>query len=226
MRALIGVFLILAVVFTAWFAATQVNDAPDSHTADQDRAVPVLRPLHEALEEESERSSSGPTSAIVDIAPVTGEVEPAAPSAPTQSPDTDLPVGRSGGEVTGEPIETDAPATARDETQSRDFDRYIVAAEAFIEAYARPSEGTSSEQWWSEVEPLLTPSAREDYSWVDPAVVPFTQITAESVVVPTDAPDRVLRVVRVFTDAGPYLVSMQTDETGIKVIRISPEGES
>lgn len=122
---------------------------------------------------------------------------------------------------------TDEPETTGevDEPQqpTEELARYEAAAAEFMKAFARPEPGTDPSQWWSQVGPLMAPRAAEVYASTDPQQVPFSEVTGPPQVVPTPAPAHLLRQVRVPTDAGTYLVGLETDETGIHVVDLVRE---
>lgn len=71
-----------------------------------------------------------------------------------------------------------APTPSSGESQPQERgDAERVAREA-LTTWAQPD--LPYQQWWDQVEPLLTPSAREDYSYTDPAVIPPLEITGEA----------------------------------------------
>jgi len=73
-------------------------------------------------------------------------------------------------------------------------------AAAVMAAFARPEADQRS--WWAELAPLLTLSAQDAYSFVDPANVPARQVTGEPVLV--DESSAWLARVEVPTDVGTY----------------------
>jgi hypothetical protein len=70
--------------------------------------------------------------------------------------------------------------------------------------FARPQLTRAA--WWSDLEPLLSAQAAQDYAGVDPANVPVRQITGPGRLVPLET-DRVA-IVHVPTDHGLYAVTM------------------
>lgn len=122
----------------------------------------------------------------------------------------------------GTPVPSTAPATARTPAQAALFARYKKAAVKFMTAFARPPASTSN-RWWATVRPLLSDEAAEAYSGTDPQLVPFTRVTGPPAVIPTDAPASLLTAVRIPTDAGLYLVELQTGPDGMRVTRAIPE---
>lgn len=80
-----------------------------------------------------------------------------------------------------------------------------AATEAAIEAmtlFARPD--VDAQTWWSELVPLLSARAAQDYRYVDPANVPATKVTGRVKLLPQETPT-VARA-SVPTDAGVYLL--------------------
>lgn len=61
-----------------------------------------------------------------------------------------------------------------------------------------------SSAWWSDLEPVLTPGARQAYQGTDPRNVPAAKITGPAKLTPASTA-RVARV-SVPTDVGAYLV--------------------
>lgn len=76
----------------------------------------------------------------------------------------------------------------------------IGTAEAAMTAFARPD--LDYDTWWTGLEPLLTPGAAEDYSYVDPVNIPVHDVTAEGFIVTDDS--AYVATVEVPTDAGRY----------------------
>lgn len=155
-------------------------------------------------------ASSAPRASDSPVAPA-----PAASAVPgADSPSTSISAGSS----------RPGTATARphpDRGAARSKAARAVAA-AFMRAFARPAPGVSQASWWAAVAPFLSAQAARDYSGTDPAEVPFTRLTGRPVELPTDAPTDLLRAVKVPTDAGDYLVELQTSEAGLQVTRVVP----
>lgn len=112
------------------------------------------------------------------------------------------------------------PAVPADENQATRYEDYEAQAVAFVTAYARP-DVDDKDQWWLNVEPFLSAQARVLYRDVDPGMVPFTHVTGEATIMPTEAPEHLLVPVHVPTDAGVWLVEFGTDELGTHVLGIS-----
>lgn len=53
----------------------------------------------------------------------------------------------------------------------------VAAARTALQTWARPD--LPYDQWWAELEPLLSPQGRQDYAATDPAVVPQLEITGK-----------------------------------------------
>ncbi len=123
----------------------------------------------------------------------------------------------------GDVVDPTASAQPRDKAQAAAFKQYERIATAFVKAYARPGADTTAEAWWAPVSDLLSEDARTIYAGTDPRNVPFTKVTGRAVVVPTEAPMHLLTIARVPTNAGAYLVEMQTGPEGIRVTRLTPE---
>ncbi|WP_380162769.1 hypothetical protein [Kineococcus sp. R86509] len=75
----------------------------------------------------------------------------------------------------------------------------------FLRAFASTDREPST--WWAGIQPLLSPSAAEDYSYVDPAEVPTFQVQVDQV---QDFPggSSALVQVQVATSLGNYVVSL------------------
>ena len=97
--------------------------------------------------------------------------------------------------------------------------------------FARPPGPASEQHWWAKVAPHLTDAAAAAYEGTDPQNVPFTQVTGPASVLLTDtppdpltdAPNDLLLLARVSTDAGWYRVEMCTVPEGIRIVRATPE---
>lgn len=126
-------------------------------------------------------------------------------------------------ETTRSPDEVGTTVSPRDDEHARELERYEDAAEAFMKAFARPDPSTDAASWWAKVEPLMAERTAADYALTDPQQVPFTEVTGPALSVPTPAPTHLLRQVRVPTDAGSYLVGLETDEHGIHVVDLVAE---
>lgn len=150
----------------------------------------------------------------------------AAPSSPTSpSPPEDEATTLEPEEATSDQAHEPRVDPEDDGKQTTGPDPYLVTAEDFAVAFARPGEGVDPQQWWDAVAAFMSPRAVEVYSGVDPENVGYTEVVGPAEVVAVDAPAHLLRQVRVPTDGGPYLVSMETDEDGIMVTGIVREDQ-
>lgn len=175
-------------------------------------------------------AATSPTSSVASStpAPVVPASRSSAHSSSTSSPHPSTtsaphPAG-SDGEVEGTPV---LPATTPTPAGTAQAAQWAIArdlAERFLKAFARPAAGTTTTAWWATVQPYLTSQAAADYAGTDPANVPFTSVTGAGVVVPVDAPDSLVTMVQVPTDAGPYLVEIRSTPEGLKVTRATPQG--
>ncbi|MBW9207953.1 hypothetical protein KV097_18600 [Mumia sp. zg.B17] len=95
----------------------------------------------------------------------------------------------------------------------------VKAAETALRAFARPT--LDHQTWWTQLEPLLTPQAAADYSYVDPANIPALKVTGPGLIVldtsayvaTVEIPTSVARYQLILTrkDAGaPWLTSRIT----------------
>ena len=94
------------------------------------------------------------------------------------------------------------------------------AAVKAMTAFARPT--LDYDTWWSEVEPLLTIQAAQDYAYVDPATIPASAVTGPGVIV--DDTSAYLARVEVPTNAGTYtlIVSRTNAASPWLVSRFNP----
>lgn len=171
-----------------------------------------------------------PTSSVTSSTPAPAVPVPRAslPSSSTSSPHPSTtsapqPAG-SDGEVEGTPVPATATPTPAGAAQAAQWASATDLAGRFLKAFARPTAGTTTNAWWATVQPYLTSQAAADYAGTDPANVPFTSVTGAGVVVPVDAPDSLVTMVQVPTDAGPYLVEIRSTPEGLKVTRATPQG--
>lgn len=103
-------------------------------------------------------------------------------------------------EDTGEVVTT-APVPVWDDASRESA---VTAAETVLSAFAQPD--LSFDQWWAQVQPLLDQKASRDYSYMDPAVIPVTEVTGEGTLLDEDS--AYVARVEVPTDAGLYTVIM------------------
>lgn len=85
-----------------------------------------------------------------------------------------------------------------------------TAATKAMAMFAKPSR--TADAWWAELEPLLTASAAEDYSYVDPANVPAREVTGKARL--TDEGSAYIARVVVPTDVGAYTVVLSRTAEG------------
>lgn len=149
-----------------------------------------------------------------------GVLEPGSPDdfgAPASSAEDDAAVPPATEEVEGQPgagepatevsAEPEFDETAPSEPVEASWDETVRtaardAARATVAAFAATDQ--TADQWWSGLEPLLTPQARPVYQDVDPRLVPVTEVTGEPEV--TDETSTLLAEVAVPTDIGSYTV--------------------
>lgn len=177
------------------------------------------------------RSDTGaapaPTSSVTSTTPAPtsrSSLPSSSTSAPRPSATSAPHPAGSDGEIEGTPV---PPATTPSPAGTAQAAQWAIATDLagrFLKAFARPTAGTTNDAWWATVQPYLTSQAAADYAGTDPANVPFTSVTGAGVVVPVDAPDSLVTMVQVPTDAGPYLVEIRSTPEGLKVIRATPQG--
>lgn len=220
-RLLIGplVLLLVAALFLWW-----PNRDRDHSTAPASAPQVTLLPLDtDAVATSSEPSPDLTSPDLTSPEPDQASSTTAPP--PDWADEDDLVL--TGTDVLVEPtaaaVEPGATVEPSDARQAEELEQYEDAASEFMTDFARPAPGTDPVQWWSQVEPLMAQRAAEVYAGTDPQRVPFTQVTGPAQVVPTPAPAHLLRQVRVPTDAGSYLVGLETDETGIHVVDLVRE---
>jgi hypothetical protein len=117
----------------------------------------------------------------------------ATPAPPPGDVDAALP--------TPPPAATDDPASEQ---------AALDAGAAAVTAFARPE--LTAEQWWSELQPLLTPAATEAYAGTDPAEVPARTVTGPPW--RGESESSYLALTFVPTDAGDYAVLLVRDGGG------------
>lgn len=143
---------------------------------------------------------AGTAGSVVGSTPGTGSSS--APVVPSPAP------SRSVGPGEGDDIEVPVPSVA----PAPEDVSVAAAARRVVQAYARPAQGVTQQQWWAGVAPLLSPQARSDYLYVQGAKVPFTKVIAAPLVEPpADGEDSHLgATVLVPTDGGTYEVQLVT----------------
>lgn len=139
---------------------------------------------------------------------------PDMPAIPTQSPSASSVAAVPDGAASQTP---EWPTLVADDASAADAQHSAVQA---MSVFARPD--LPHEQWWAELEPLLSPAAVMAYRTVDPSSVPATRVTGEAALPQWDTP-RIARV-SVPTDAGVYLVVVSRHEADPtwRVERITP----
>ena len=100
----------------------------------------------------------------------------------------------------------------------------ITAAEEVLTAFARPD--ISQGEWWRDLGPMMTPSARQVYNSVDVAEVPVREVKGKGRI--TDDSSPYLATVEINTDRGKYTVLMARTGQGAPWLaeRIEPERDS
>jgi hypothetical protein len=74
-------------------------------------------------------------------------------------------------------------------------------------AFARPT--APEDQWWSDLSPMLSDTARSAYTGTDPASVPASNVTGRGELLPSES--GYLATARVPTDAGVYTILLSRD---------------
>lgn len=104
-------------------------------------------------------------------------------------------------------------------------DRRVTVAIKAARAFARPETHTDTNSWFESLRPLLAEDYAAEAAYIDPNEVPFTRITGSGHIADADGdvPARLLTLVKVPTDAGPWAVEItDTDVTGPHVTAIYP----
>ena len=91
-----------------------------------------------------------------------------------------------------------------------------TAAQEVVRAFARPD--LEQGEWWRDLGPLLSPSARGIYDSVDVRNVPIHRVTGTPRIIEASSP--YLATVRVGTDGGPYKVLMVRAGQDLSLIHI------
>lgn len=123
-------------------------------------------------------------------------------------------------EHTGETIQPQPAPTWDAAAQTAATD----AAQTAMTAFARPT--LDYDTWWSDLSPLLTQQAQQDYSYVDPANVPASIVTGPGVLV--DETSAYVALVEVPTDAGTYTLVLTRDSAAAPWLtsRFTPPAEA
>lgn len=82
----------------------------------------------------------------------------------------------------------------------------LAAGYEVMSAFARPD--APQEQWWADLEPLLSQQAAEEYAWVDPANIPISSASEPEQL--DEVSPSVARV-HVETDEGTYVVTLSRE---------------
>ena len=117
---------------------------------------------------------------------------------------------------------TDAPSRASSPTWDAKAKKDAAgAAVEVLRAFARPD--ISQGEWWRDLGPLLSPSARTVYDSVDVRNVPIRKVTGKPRIIESSSP--YLATVRIGTDRGPYTLLMVRAGQGEPWLaeRIEPE---
>lgn len=156
----------------------------------------------------------------------TPAASPAAPSAtPSASRTAVTPTPSATTEPAPAPEQSaDEDVPARDEVKDRRGAR-IELAERAARAFANPGAGATREQWWEGLRPQIAERYQSDFDYIDPQEVPYTRVTGDGRQVKTTAPETLLTLVRVPTDAGPYSVEIEDAQDGPRVTAIYPSEE-
>lgn len=144
---------------------------------------------------------------------------PASDSTPTQQ------VQPSSAPTVGEhpQVAPNAPAATALTWDQPSRDAALDTATKAMTLYARPTVGEG--KWLAELKPLLTPAAAEDYSYVDPSLIPISTFGAGDLVVAED--NGFAALARFGSPSGTY--GVQLHRTGkdapFKVVRfVVPDG--
>ena len=117
---------------------------------------------------------------------------------------------------TGEVVTQEQVPTWTDESRAQ----AVAAAEAAMTAFARPQ--MNPDEWWAELQPLLSRQAGQDYAYVVPSSVPASKVTGAGSI--TDDASAYVAVVSVPTDVGPYTVVLSRTDGAARWLadRITP----
>lgn len=160
------------------------------------------------------------TASVEPNAPVASAPQPTIESGPQATPtaESTVPPGVADSH-TGEKLTPGTVGEWTDEARTS----ALAAGYEVMQAFARPDE--PHQQWWTDLEPLLSQQAAENYAWVDPANIPISNIAE---------PDRLEEVspsiaqVHVETDEGTYVVTLSREGNGHdwRAEDIAPPGRS
>jgi cytoskeletal protein RodZ len=173
-------------------------------------------------------SSSPSTSRVATMATRTASMSTSAITSPSSTSPTSPTSTTEQDEF--EPIGDLAPSGGIPATPASTLEQRqaVVAAEAFMRAFARPPAGVDRDPWWAAVAKLMTPQGRLDYAGVDPTRVPFTRLTGPGLIQPQpqEADSHVQTLVRIPTDAGDYLIALEHRQQEWLVARATPQGST
>lgn len=157
--------------------------------------------------------------ACSDSGPGTSPDPASAPPVATSTPPLQAPADVAGHTDEDHEHETPGAAPTWDEESRAGA---LKTADEAMRSFARPS--MSGTDWWSELEPLLTPAAAFAYEGTDPANVPASEVTADPELVDESSP--YLARVAVPTNAGEYVVLLARTAAGEPwlVERLTPPG--
>lgn len=139
--------------------------------------------------------------------------QPTSSSSPTASPSTSrtarAPSVTTSEPPMGEPMDENSPEPPSEQAVWDDASRAgaIAAAEAALGAFAQPS--LSAEQWWADLSPFLSSTAKDLYAYVDPAAIPVTTLTGPGGSADEFTP--AIARIEIPTDAGTYTVVLSRE---------------
>lgn len=108
------------------------------------------------------------------------------------------------------PTSSQAPATDAPQIDSSEHhDKEVELADAAMRAFVAHDRGY--DEWWADVSQYLGADAKEAYAYTDPANVPASEVTAQSLL--SNVQPQVLTVL-VPTDIGSYSVELVQEESG------------
>lgn len=140
-------------------------------------------------------AASAPAASSTSPVPQALPVEPGAPSAPGSPGGPDGPLAPLD-DLRDHTSSSPKPGAGRDAVQ---------AARLVVSTWAHPE--LLAEEWWADLEPLLSTSAREAYGYTDPSVIPDLQVTSARVV-PALSSGQTFAVVDVRTSLGVVRVNL------------------
>ena len=164
---------------------------------------------HFAAPTSSSSRSSGPQpSSTMPISTATVTQPRYAPAPSLRSVSPGGPGGANVGTPAGSLPVAGATAVPQRPSQAQRWRAAQVRATGFVAAFARSTQ--DPHVWWAGVKSFLSPQAAADYEGVDPTAVPYTKIIGPAVVVPLEGPTDLITAVQIPTDAGIYMVYLET----------------